>query len=326
MRHAMTRSGNMLKVFVLSVLVLGTAAARAAASDEGVSAGQFLRIGVDARSAALGDTGAAASGARALFYNPAGLGDLAGTELYFSHANWIGDTGYSNLAFAGRRGASVYGLAVSYLSAPSTEKYDKLGNRLSETYSASDMAVTLGYSAKFSNGADLGINVKHISSRLETESAYALAADAGIKASPVPGKLTVGFAAQNVGGRMKYRNEEAPLPTNFKLGGQYTLVLERDPRMRKTTAFYADLNHMQDAGFYANAGVDFTTVYEKKSSFSLRLGYRTNAMGDSSGLSAGLGLDISSYLIDYAYVPMGDLGNTHRLSLTVRFNSRRKTP
>ncbi|NLO92537.1 MAG: hypothetical protein GX410_11180, partial [Elusimicrobia bacterium] len=35
-----------------------------------------------------------------------------------------------------------------------------------------------------------------------------------------------------------------------------------------------------------------------------------------SGLSAGAGFKTSSYGIDYAFVPFGALGNTHRFSVT----------
>jgi hypothetical protein len=313
----------MLKICVLTLFsLLSAAASCAAASNEGASGGQFLRIGVDARSAALGETGAAVSGVQGLFYNPAGLAGVQGAELYASHISWVMETYYSNLAFAKRAGAGVYGLAVSYLSAPPTEKYDKLGTKLSDTYSASDLAVTLGYSYELAGNTDLGLNVKYISSSLDTESATALAADAGLKYTALPGQLELGFVLQNVGGSLKYVNEGDSLPMNLKLGGQYTFNVEKAAATKKDLSIFADLNSMKDSGLYANVGVDLLSVYDRSTKFSMRAGYRTNASGKSAGLSAGLGVDLTAYFIDYAYAPMGDLGDTHRLSFTYKFGAK----
>ena len=80
---------------------------------------------------------------------------------------------------------------------------------------------------------------------------------------------------------------------------------------------------MKDSGAYANIGVDITSVYDKDTNFSLRAGYRTNAGNKSAGLAAGLGVDMKAYNIEYAYAPMGDLGNTHRFSLTFKFGARK---
>lgn len=315
---------HILKTCFLALFTFAALTARASAADEGTSGAQFLRIGADASAAALGDTGSAANGARAIFYNPAGLAGPSGTELYLSRVSWIGETTYSNLAFSTKHGASAYGLAVSYLSSGDIDKYDKYGNALSETYSERDMAVTLGYAAPLGKAAGFGVNAKFISSRLEAEYATALALDAGLRYSAIPGRLDFGFAMQNMGPGLKYVNSASPLPLNFRLGGKYTLSLEKARQLRKSAAFFADINHQRDAGFCANTGVEFETDYEGSSSFALRAGYKTGATGDSSGISAGIGLNMKSYLIDYAYAPMGDLGNTHRISLTMLFGAAGK--
>jgi hypothetical protein len=55
---------------------------------------------------------------------------------------------------------------------------------------------------------------------------------------------------------------------------------------------------------------------------SLRAGINTLGLGDIaglSGLSAGAGIAFSSLSVDYALVPFGELGLTHRLSLSLKF-------
>ncbi|MDA8132527.1 MAG: PorV/PorQ family protein [Elusimicrobia bacterium] len=316
----------MLKICVLTVLSLLSAAENcAAASSEGTSGGQFLRVGVSARAAALGDSGAALSGVQGIFYNPAGLTGVSGTELYFSQVNWILDASYSNLAFAKPAGDGVYGAAVSYLSTPPTDKYDKLGNKLSDTYSSADMAVTAGYSRRLGDRTALGVNLKYISSKLDTESASAVAADAGIIYAAIPAKLNLGLVVQNAGTKLSYRSSGDPLPLTVKAGGQYRLNLGNDRNIKKDMTFFADLNDMKDAGLYGSLGVDFLTAYAQGGAFSVRAGYRTNGGGTGAGVSAGLGLDMGSYVIDYAYAPMGDLGNTHRFSLTYKFGVKTRS-
>ena len=63
---------------------------------------------------------------------------------------------------------------------------------------------------------------------------------------------------------------------------------------------------------------------------SLRAGYRavyadTQILG-LTGLSVGLGLQIQNLGIDYAYLPYGDLGTTHRISLNYAFGKTDHAP
>jgi hypothetical protein len=313
-----------LKPLILPVLALLALALPARAADEGVSGAQFLRIGVDAKSAALGETGAAATGARALFYNPAGLAAIKGPELYLSHSRWIGETGYSGLAFARKAGAGAFGFAASYLSGPAIDKYDKFGNDLGETYSASDIAAVFGFCPKTDAALAFGLNLKYIRSKLDTETASAPALDAGLRWRAAKDKLYFGAALQNLGGELKYDAKGDPLPLNLKVGGQYLLVIQKGRTQRMDLAFFSDVNYLKDSGGYLNTGVDFLSAYDKDYLFALRAGYKTAANGGASGVSGGIGLEAAAYTVDYAFAPMGDLGSTHKFSVTVKFAGIRK--
>ncbi|GAG58644.1 unnamed protein product, partial [marine sediment metagenome] len=52
---------------------------------------------------------------------------------------------------------------------------------------------------------------------------------------------------------------------------------------------------------------------------ALRVGYRTGPADEGSGLTVGAGFRAGRILLDYAFVPYGDLGNTHRISLGMKF-------
>jgi hypothetical protein len=53
---------------------------------------------------------------------------------------------------------------------------------------------------------------------------------------------------------------------------------------------------------------------------ALRTGYQFGRnTGAGSGFSVGMGLTFSNLGLDYAFVPYGDLGDTHRISLGYKF-------
>ena len=309
---------KLLKTCVLAAVALAfRAPACCGADSEGVSGAQFLRIGVGAEASALGETGAVRSGAQSLFYNPAGLASVGSSEIFLSQVQWVMETSYSNLSAATKLGKGVLGLAVSRLAVPSTDKYDKLGNKLSESYSAADLAAGLGYSHPLWPGAGLGVNLKYISSRLDDAKTSAMAVDAGVKWDLAPG-LQLGAVLQNAGTKLKYLSEEESLPRVFKAGGGYTYKIPGDYETQKTASLFADVNYLEDAGSYANVGLQFTADYPNSGTFALRGGYRTDA-DSAAAASFGLGLSGPVYVIDYAYSAMGDLGRAHRLSLTLKF-------
>jgi hypothetical protein len=83
-----------------------------------------------------------------------------------------------------------------------------------------------------------------------------------------------------------------------------------------------------DVGFPKsnNAFVAVGTAYGIKLSdawgLALRTGYNSRTSGDVSGftgISFGLGIAYQKMKIDYALVPFGDLGMTHRISLGFDF-------
>jgi hypothetical protein len=308
-----------INVCAIASVMLFTTVCRAAET-AGVSGAQFLRIGIGAEASALGDASAVIKGAESMYYNPAGMTALEGMEVSFSQVNWIQDLSYSNLAFAGRVGEGACGLAVNYLSVPDIDSYNKNGMKLADSYSVYDMAVALGYSRKVAPAASVGVDVRYIASRLETVTAATVAGDIGVQYEAVPDVLDLGLVVQNLGMPLKYINESDPLPMNVKLGGRYQVPTANSMAIGDNKVFlYADANYLKDCGAYANLGLEFKADYGNYGLFALRGGYRTNNNTENSGLSLGLGFDKGPYVIDYAFSPMGDLGQAHRLSLGLRF-------
>jgi hypothetical protein len=152
--------------------------------------------------------------------------------------------------------------------------------------------------------------VKYISSKIKS-GASAFALDLGASYT-LCDRLTAGAVVQNIGTKMKFSDAEESLPLNVKHAGSY--LLRPDWRVA------LDLNLPVDNEYVLGAGTEYVYRISDTMSAAGRLGYstRTKETGGLNGLSAGFGFTYTSYSIDYAFVPCGDLGNTHRVSLGMR--------
>ena len=72
--------------------------------------------------------------------------------------------------------------------------------------------------------------------------------------------------------------------------------------------------------------ISFGTEITPISILALRVGYLKSvnpetiaSISNFKGIGGGLGLNIKRFSTDYAFVPYGDLGNTHRISLLIKF-------
>ncbi|MCK4418849.1 hypothetical protein KAV79_03495, partial [Candidatus Aerophobetes bacterium] len=82
----------------------------------------------------------------------------------------------------------------------------------------------------------------------------------------------------------------------------------------KALTLAIDIAKPQDNQVYYCLGAEWSL----RNVLALRVGYKTN-QDIGNGITAGIGLKMGKTSIDYAYVPYGDLGNTHRISLGIKF-------
>ena len=96
-----------------------------------------------------------------------------------------------------------------------------------------------------------------------------------------------------------------PLPLTLKMGIAWS---------GEALTLAADVAKPQDNDLYWCVGAEWWM----REIIALRAGYKTN-QDIAEGWSAGLGFKFQRIHLDYAYVPYGDLGNTHRISLGMKF-------
>ncbi|MFH1368800.1 MAG: PorV/PorQ family protein [Elusimicrobiota bacterium] len=284
-------------------------------SDAGTSAAQFLKLGAGARAAGMGEAlVAAADDSTSIYWNPAGLNKVSGKSFSLMHAVWFEDISYDWASFAmPYRDWGVFGMGVQYLSYGSIKRIDNTGLETGD-FSPTDLCVSLSY-ARQCKGFDLGANVKYISLKIEN-SAVAYAADIGAQyklMNVLDDKLTLGLAAQNMGTKVKFISEEDPLPMNIKAGGTY--------QIRENWIAVLDINAPIDNAVSFGIGSEYACIVNETITALGRLGYNTRNKdtGGLNGLTAGFGVAYQDYSFDYAFVPYGELGNTQRISLSVKF-------
>ncbi len=306
---------------LLYLPLLAALCAPAAAAE--TSAAQFLRLGFGARS--LGMAGAYAAvgeGAEAAYYNPASYAQASpGGEVSLSHTWHVQDTGLTQGAYA-RRG---WGVSFTWFSAGDLEGRDDLGNPTG-TFTAEDAALTAGAGFRW-RGAAVGASVKGVRQRIRDSGATAAAADLGLlyPADPLA-PMRLGLSVANLGSKIKFEAEAYPLPVTWRAG-----LAMRPGEGSTLLALQADINN--DGGSSLGFGAEYRPVEE----LALRGGYRTSSsdqrdailgseLGSSTsgidglyGFYMGIGFEIRGVILDYALLPYGDLGSSHRFAVGMKF-------
>ena len=311
-------------LLVGAVLLLSkTAGAALSASGIGTTGAEFLQLGAGARALALGEAySALADDAAALYWNPAGLARIPQGYLdaTFMHAPYVASSYYDYAAVAQNlRSYGAVGASFQYFTVGSVNQTDVTGADQG-TITPYDMPATHGYAFPY-NGYSFGIAEKYISSKIAS-SAQTLAVDLGaLSPAFFSDRLRFALVAQNLGGQLRYDQVGADLPRTFKAGGAW--------RFNKDWTAAADLGLPSGNSPYAALGVERNWQIFKTLAFAGRVGFNSRTVSGLDGLTAvtmGAGLSNRNLALDYAFLPMGSLGVTHRISLSYKFQTWRDRP
>lgn len=286
--------------------------AGAFAADNGTVSGLFLRLPTSAGGAGMGEAGVAVvAGSPAIFVNPAGLAGVKGGYASFSHSSWADSLSYSVMSAAVKtRSAGVFGVGMRSLSYGEMDALDNTGAPAG-SIAPRDMAAEAGWATNLDWDRSLGVSFKYLSSRIK-RTASSFAADIGF--TQRAGNAFFGAALQNSGSGLKFGDEAYPLPLNLKLGVGI-------PYGRNLLGAF-DLNITRGASPWAAAGAKYTLPVSDGVSMSLRAGYNTASAdtGGVNGFAAGFGVAGESLSFDYALRTMGELGLTHHLGLSFKWD------
>jgi long-subunit fatty acid transport protein len=280
-------------------------------NDVGTTTAQFLKLGAGARATALGDAFVGiADDATAVYWNPAGLNQIEKKSVSVMHAIWFEEIFYDWASYIQPTKIGTFGVGVQYLSYGKIKETDDTGLDIGN-FKPSDIAGTISYARKVSD-IMLGVNVKYISSKI-TKTATAFAGDIGGLYKLMKDRLSVGLAVSNLGTKMKFVDEKDSLPMAVKLGGAY--------KIKDNWIASLDVTAPNDNALIIGGGTEYNYKLNEKITIAGRTGYNTKTkdVGGLRGLTAGIGGTYLDYSLDYAFVPFGDLGDTHRVSFGMKW-------
>jgi len=288
-------------------LFIFTGSSNIYAAGKGTFGAPFLIIGGGVRAIGMGGAFCAvADDATTIYWNPGGLTNISDKEITAAYTRWFADITHAFLGYAQPLNEkNALGAGLLYLGATDAKR-DEWGEEIG-SFDIAEMAPTIGHAHKFGNRVSIGTSVKYISQKLEDESASGFAFDiGGLYKTPIE-NLTLGISIQNIGTEIKFIEEGDALPSNIKLGAAYKVI--------EDLTLALDTNLPSDGEIYVCIGGEYWVT----NIMALRVGYRTGPADEGSGLTAGAGFRAGKILLDYAFVPYGDLGNTHRISLGMKF-------
>ncbi|MBU1262229.1 PorV/PorQ family protein [bacterium] len=275
----------------------------------GTKGGIILSYPVGAQAIGMGEAFVGvAQGVNAIYWNPAGLVSLESKEFTGYYLDGLVDANYKFMGYAQPMRFGVIGCGISNLDGGKATIYNTDGTTKNVT-AQTDYIFMISYANKVRENLSFGGNIKLIQSELgETSKADAFACDLGGLYNIPAKNLKIGVAIQNMGTEIKYEEEGDPLPLNIKLGTAYRF---------NNLLLALDINKPIENKLRFNIGGEYWIA----KIMALRAGYKFKQEGSGSdtGLTAGIGFKISNYRFDYAYVPYGNLDNTHQVSLTARF-------
>ncbi len=215
-------------------------------SAQGEAAVPFLLLAPDSRAGGIGESGSGlADNSAAIFWNPAGIAFLTGSEVSITHSNWLPqfnlDLFYDYLTYrqyieeiSGSVTASITYMNFGEFVRTGENDPTPLG-----TFRSFDAALTLGYATKIHNDWGLGLNFRVIHSRLSDKGAgeeegegvatsvsFDIAAMWRPASFDIPyigdfsNRFSLGVNLSNLGPKIYYIDQKQadPIPTNFRLG------------------------------------------------------------------------------------------------------------
>lgn len=261
----------------------------------------LLKIGVGPRPVAMGEAFIGlADDITALHWNPAGLSGIKDLQFFVSHHEWFQDIRDEFFIF-GMPGLDGY-VAMSgvYSSNKDVEIWDENNKPLGAGNLWSGV-FTLGYGKNLKERATYGLALKAMVEDLYEQRLYDFGFDLGAK-------LILSKYIQ-IGASIKNLSYRVDIPSEIKIGFVYQRI--------ESLNLLLDLTLPADNIIRANFGLE----YHINPIFAIRTGWRSGPynipeLGWLSGFTTGFGINYAGWKFDYAFVPYGKLGLTHRLSLS----------
>jgi len=282
----------------------------------GSSAFKFLNIQTDAHGAALGGLAAQASGANALFWNPAGIAGSEGMGVSAGMTQWLVETQVMNAGVVMPMMGGTVGLSLVSVNYGEIMKSGWAGTTEfvfepnQGSFTPTDMSLQASYGKSLSDKFSLGATAKMINQSIDDVSISGLAFDIGTQFNTGYRGISMGAVVSNFGPDVDSQApedasyEEFPgmsLPMTFSFG----VVGEAIPGLN------AGLNVLKQADMAQE--FIFNGEYSVAGLASLRFSY--NISNPQEPMSFGVGLGMAGVTANVAITTTQYFDNVMRFGI-----------
>ena len=356
-KPSVSLNGILFKIVLFSLLFIGFLDAQEPYR-VGTTTANFLEVGVGSDMIAMGGACVSVGGRlSSIYWNPAGLAFLEQNEAMFMYQPWVIDINSSHVSMAiilprvGTLAAGFTHFGFGEMAVTTLEYQEGTG----ENFTANDYSFNLSYSRKLAQWFAFGATAKYVNSQIWHTKANALALDLGVIVNTgffafggdYENGMRIGMSISNYGTKMRYdgmdllfpidilpneagnyssvkgqfKMQEWELPLIFRIGVSLQPIVLRNQRL----LIAADALHPNNNSESVNVGAEYQFSFPGTATLFLRTGYKSLFMVDSEfGMTYGGGLILrflNNYTVkvDYAFKPIGILGNAHSYTVGVQF-------
>jgi hypothetical protein len=273
--------------------------------------GEFLLVDIGARPTSLGGAYiAVADDIFSMEYNPAGTSLFSKREFAFTHIEYIGGATIDYIAHK-RNIKDKFGLGLSLKMFSITDsKRNDFGLKTGE-FKNKNILLNFNISHQIRR-LNYGVNIKYLHEEIFNKSFGNVLLDLGVLRDFNVGTqgnyLRTAIVVSNAGMEAKYEEAKFSAPVNMKAGiSYYSKLFDNDLLLTL---------ELQSKDFFKIFGIEYyVTDY-----FAVRTGFSGSSLSnDIQDFNFGVGLIEKIGTINYSYKSFSDLGNSHSISLTIRY-------
>ncbi len=279
-------------------------------------------------------------------HNPAAINTEMDGQIALNFVNYFADINYGSFAYTTSIGEKkqLFSAGVTYIDYGSFDGFDENGLAIGE-FTGNEFALTIGYMYAVKNSdLKIGTNIKFISSKLENYSSLGGAIDLSLLYNFKKSNSQLTIVASNIGTQFTtYENTREKIPFHLdlafgkkleKLPLKWHIIFENlqqwNLSFSNPTRAQIDLNgnSTPEEISFANKFIQHIVLggelFHDKA-INIRFGYnfrRGNELKIENnrvfaGLTAGFGIKLNRFRVNYAYQKYSASANTHTFGINI---------
>ena len=297
------------------------------------TAGNWLKLETGARGVGMaGAMVAAGTGVSAITYNPASIGFVKGSELYYSKTNYLAGISHSSMAYGTQ--VTPTDFVAFHLFSFNSGKMDVTNayfpDGTGEEFDVTGLSIRGTYAKILTDRLKFGLSIKYIRETIYTTAMQTFAIDLGSNFDTGIYGIILGMSVSNFGPEVQFNGEgleqqvadtlsvdgtlskltdKFPIPMSFRVGIKKDVF---DNSIHKLTVAMDGVNPV-DYVVTGNIGLEYSwleTAYVRGG---------THLNHDTASFTVGAGIKIGNIFVDYAYADYGILENTNQFGLRFGF-------